>query len=480
MALSWTLILVALSVLVLRYVRRSRDALPLPPGPGSAFPMLGHLLVMPLQHESLTYQRWSRQLGSDVICLRVLGRHMIILNSIRAVTDLLEGKAAIYSDRPRLYALKELIGLQWLYGLMPYGKPFLDVRKAASKYLHPEPIKQYRPLQHAAVSRCLSDIQRSPDDFAQHFTLLAGHTILGVAYGIEPSLKDAYLKNVNMAVEGLRLGLSPRALLYDLLPITQWLPDWLPGLGVKKEAQKYIKHTTELPELPLQATRAAMEKGTAPTSMAASMLADNELGYDVVRSVTGSLYFVPLHSSVLKIIQIVATLSNFLLAMLKYPSTQVKAQAEIDAHLQHTRLPSLGGGPATPLATPHALTADDTYRGMRLPKDAIVIGNVHAIVHDPALVGPNPDTFDPERYLSGSPAKELDVLFGFGPRVCPGRHLARATIWLAVVSIPEEGEEVSDGYTEFTSGVVAAPLPFKCRIVPRAGAVEALRLAGEL
>ena len=48
---------------------------------------------------------------------------------------------------------------------------------------------------------------------------MAGHIVLGVAYGIEPS--GGYLRAVFHAVEALNLGLSPIALLHDMFPICE-------------------------------------------------------------------------------------------------------------------------------------------------------------------------------------------------------------------------------------------------------------------
>lgn len=38
---------------------------------------------------------------SDVVHIKVLGQHMICLNSLQAATDLLDRRGAKYSDRPR-------------------------------------------------------------------------------------------------------------------------------------------------------------------------------------------------------------------------------------------------------------------------------------------------------------------------------------------------------------------------------------------
>jgi len=282
----WEVFLCVFSALLICYLPRS-SKMPLPPGPAGALPVIGHLMVMPQSKEWLTYQRWSKELGSDVLSLKVLGKHIIVINSLKAATDLFDGRVNIYSDRPKLYALRELLEMHWIHGLMPYGKSFLKVRKAANKYLHSEPVKEYRHLQLLSVRECLRDLLHSPDSFAQNFRDMAGRIILGVAYGLEAQAGDSYMQNVYMAVQGLILGLSPRALLYDWFPLLKWLPDWL---RVKRDAQKYTAHIAALPEVPLQATRAAMENGSAPNSLAASMIADSNLTDDVIRSVTGSMY----------------------------------------------------------------------------------------------------------------------------------------------------------------------------------------------
>lgn len=70
-----------------------------------------------------------------------------------------------------------------------------------------------------------------------------------------------------------------------------------------------------------------------------------------------------------------------------------------------------------------------------------------AILHDPTVYDV-PEDFNPERFLIEHPGSEcvtlalnpnvrdpLDVVFGFGRRVCPGRYLAYDMIWLAIASM---------------------------------------------
>ena len=71
------------------------------------------------------------------------------------------------------------------------------------------------------------------------------------------------------------------------------------------------------------------------------------------------------------------------LAMLAYPETQARAQAELD----------------TVVGLPHRTTEDDWYEGMFIPKGTICIANVWLMNRDPEIYGENSGDFDPARYL---------------------------------------------------------------------------------
>ena len=61
-----------------------------------------------------------------------------------------------------------------------------------------------------------------------------------------------------------------------------------------------------------------------------------------------------------------------------------------------------------------------------------------AILHDPEAY-PEPDKFKPERFLNedGTVRDDpiLSLVFGIGKRICPGRHLVEATIFIVASSI---------------------------------------------
>lgn len=53
----------------------------------------------------------------------------------------------------------------------------------------------------------------------------------------------------------------------------------------------------------------------------------------------------------------------------------------------------------------------------------------------------NPDIFDPSRYLTAEgrfnerASGILEAPFGYGKRICPGRHFAMDTLWIAIAHI---------------------------------------------
>ena len=61
-----------------------------------------------------------------------------------------------------------------------------------------------------------------------------------------------------------------------------------------------------------------------------------------------------------------------------------------------------------------------------------------AVLHNPATY-PEPDSFRPERFINPDGSLHDDPVvtsaFGFGKRICPGRHLADATIFIVVASL---------------------------------------------
>jgi cytochrome P450 len=68
----------------------------------------------------------------------------------------------------------------------------------------------------------------------------------------------------------------------------------------------------------------------------------------------------------------------------------------------------------------------------------VYLKSFRAILHDPEAY-PDPEEFKPERFLSedGSVRDDptLSLVFGFGKRICPGRHFVDDTIFIVTSSV---------------------------------------------
>jgi len=188
---------------------------------------------------------------------------------------------------------------------------------------------------------------------------------------------------------------------------------------------------------------------------------------------------------------VASVLQSFVLAMVLYPEAQQKAHEEIDAVLGTDRLPDFGDEaslryvsalctevqrwhPVAPLGIPHRLTSDDVYEGSFLPAGSTVFANAWAMLHDDSVF-PEPDKFKPERFLD--PAMRFpDAAFGFGRRTCPGRFMARSSLWIGIASVlaafeispklDEQGKPILPE-EKYDAGLISYPVSFPCTIRPR-------------
>lgn len=118
--------------------------------------------------------------------------------------------------------------------------------------------------------------------------------------------------------------------------------------------------------------------------------------------------------------------------------------------------------------------------GYRIPAGSIVIGNHFAITRQESNFGDRPADFIPERWLAEDGSlKDLPLTgFGYGRRVCTGKHIARNNLFihmakllwafdieLGLSEVTGKQEEIDD--IAGTEGFVFAPTPFKAVFRPR-------------
>ncbi|KAJ7763385.1 putative monooxygenase [Mycena metata] len=464
----------------------------LPPGP-RRLPVVGSALQMPRSHPWLTFAEWAKTYGS-IVYADVVGQPLIILNSRKAAMDLLDGRSAIYSDRPRNLVMAILSGYAETFAMKPYGEDWRQQRKIVMQDFSQTAITRYSSIQEREGRKLVWNVLNKPSSLRSEIKLRLGSIIIRVTYGHTlTGDDDPMLTSPLTAMDNFSKATQPGAWLVDFVPSLQFLPKWTPGAGFLKTASEWrrIVHNTSWNAYLWTKNNLESGKVLVP-NMCATVLES----VDKNPSTEQEAHLVWSASAVMGggMDTNMSTLLILFLAMMLNPAIQAKARKELDDIIGQDRLPTIADkaslpyiksvmvevfrwNPAIPLGVAHALTEDDIYEGMYLPKGSLMIPNVWYMLHDPEVY-PNPHEFNPDRYGldDAEMNKVTDIMFGFGRRVCPGRLFAEATFFTVVSTIlstceilppvDAQGKKVLPEIT-FTNGTIIFPADFnvniKCR-----------------
>ncbi|GJE88567.1 cytochrome P450 [Phanerochaete sordida] len=504
--------------LLVYYSRKTRRRYP--PGP-RGLPFVGNVLDVPRDGPGwLTYARWSREYESDVIYMSLLGTPVIVLNSIKAATELFEKRSSIYSDRQRTVMMHEYVKGDRSFSFLGYGDEWREHRRLFHQYFSGSAIENYHPKILKEARKVLTRLHTS-DDFMKTFRVMAAAVVLGVTFGMEiEDTTDPYVVIAEEAINTILQAAVPGAFMVDYVPISEliavkqtgrltnsrivrYIPSWAPGGGFKRTGTEWHKLMSTMIAEPFRFVKEGLAAGAAKPSIAAALLEkldESDVNamreYEVAQQVTSTAYLGAADTTV-------SALGTFVLCMVMNPSVQAIAQGEIDRIVGNDSLPDftyrdelpyisaimyevLRFQPVAPLGVPHRLMVDDEYAGYHLPAGAMVVGNIWAIMHDPERF-PNPEAFDPTRWLTpdGQLSETADAMaaFGFGRRICPGRYFAMESMWMTIahiLSVYSIEKPVDDfGNTvepsgKYVPGFLTYPEPFKTVFKPRSSAALSL------
>ncbi|KAJ7224125.1 cytochrome P450 [Mycena pura] len=488
-----TLTLISFLVLGALVWRLSASSnLNLPPGPPRRFFRDNRKDIPPFQFWK-TFTLWNKQHG-PVISFYLGGKPVVVLGTAEAAHDLLEKKGEIYSGRPR-----NIIGHEILSGGMrgmgtSYGPQYRRWKSLIQAGLNAKAVLNYQPLESLESKILMRDLLTAEGhlSYKDHLRRFAVSIIFCVAYGrrIKTMSDDVVVRN--MKTDGYFGKVHvPGKFLVESWPALLYLPRSLQWFRWEPERHRTLD--TELYMSVMNDVKRQLAENTAQPSMAAySLSRQAEFGLSDVE--TAYALSAPWAAGVGTT---VASIEVFLLAMLLFPAVQAKAQEEIDSVVGQSRLPGFEDYDALPYVQalikevtrwrciaptgfPHASMADDVYKGMLIPNGATVYANIYAMTTDPAVF-PDPDEFRPERFLETSDPRLLnfDIPFGFGRRLCPGKHVALQTVYISIVRIlwafntlpssNAEGKPILPSADDFTTGLITRPTPFPCRFEPRTG-----------
>jgi len=450
---------------------------------------------MPSKDEDLAFYNLGQVYGS-IVHLHVLGQSFIVLNDYNTAVELLEKRGSNYSSRPR-FPLCEIAGYERILVFMKYGDEFRLHRRMLQKYLAKDKVDVHRPVQTREARLLAINLTSDPTKYEHSFMRFATAVIIEVAYGHQIKKDDdPYLTIADEVCHIVTPAVSPSEdSLVNLFPFLQYFPSWFPGTHHATVAKAARPIVQRLYEYPFFDVKKKLAEGNARPSFLTSQMEELERGegdpnvtIEDIQGASAILYVAGAETTS-------STLQIFLLALLLYPEFQKRAQEEIDLVVGDERLPELSDRPSlpflesliqesqrwrptVPLGVPHYSMEDDVYEGMFIPKKSIVIANARGMALDKNVYA-DPFTFDPTRFLPqplgrGEPYPSSN--FGFGRRVCPGRHFAEESVWLAVATIlatltvskaiGDDGKEIEPSGS-FTLSVTNRPDRFQCRIEPR-------------
>jgi cytochrome P450 len=498
--------------LVYKRLTKKQEA-PLFDGP-KGLPLIGNAHQLG-KNQWLTYTEWHKQFG-PVYRLNFAGQEVVVCGTAKTAADLLERRAATYSDRPRFIMATEILTGGMNLAFARYGERWRRMRRAANDGLSLKAVESYMPLQEREATLLLHGLLHEKGKIDPQIRRTAAATVLSAVYAYPLiSTNDPLVAKVENYVDRMLKAALPGNYLVDIFPFMMHIPKFLAKW--KREGYAWFKKDTDMFLGLIEDTRKGLDEGTREMCFVKKLL-DNASthGLDPVETawLAGMMFGAGAEA-------MGATLSFFMLAMVLYPDVQAKLRAEVDSVTGGTRLPTfndikdmpyvtaviketLRWRPMGPLAVPHRSIKDDIYEGHLIPAGTLIFPNVWAIHHDTSVY-PEPDVFRPERHLQADGKTPVifpdtkdhgHLTFGLGRRSCIGYPVALNALKLNAASIvsmffinkardPATGELITpDPDDLLDEGLAVRPTPFDCDVVPRspkyADMIEKARAAVEI
>ncbi|THU91399.1 cytochrome P450, partial [Dendrothele bispora CBS 962.96] len=502
----WVLLSIFAFVRLIGCVQRALKG-KLPPGP-RGFPIVGNLFQVSTDAWK-EFAQWKEEYG-PIVYINLAGKDMVILNSHKAAVDLLDHRAAIYSDRPRNIVASEILTHSLLFVFKNCDDLWRAMRRAAQAGLHKGAVRDYFPMQQNEAI-CLADAMlRDASSWENHLQRATTSATMNLLYGT-PIIKGEnapFAAYINGFVSRITRAAFPGAHYVELFTWMKFLPSFMAPW--KKYAEDWYKRDEVVIKGLYNDVRKRVMAGDERPSFCATIIKDELNRFSDVEA---AYLAITIYAGGAEPPS--AVLAWFMHAMLLNPEVQRKAHEELDTVVGRSRMPtfsdydqlpyirgivkeSLRLHPVDPIGLPHRCIKDDWYEGYYIPKGTIVVGNIFSLQRDPEIYGPDATEFKPERHIVNgkiapavvdSNGKDVsDFVFGFGRRICVGRHVANYGLFINIACIlwachilpvkdangktvlPVDDDEVNHG-------LVVRPVPFDCVTVPRFPEVPAILAA---
>ncbi|KAH6955730.1 putative cytochrome P450 oxidoreductase [Ilyonectria sp. MPI-CAGE-AT-0026] len=497
-------VVTVVAVLLHRVLQVGKRDPRMPPGPPT-LPLLGNLHQIPKTNLTTKIAEWTKKYGS-VFSLKFGSSNVVILCDRKAIFELFQKRGQIYSDRPQTFMGNYLHVSNHIFALSA-GPEWRMKRKLVAHNFSPKQLdeKHFR-VQEAEATILMNGLLENPDDVFDEVRRFAASVASTIVWGYRAVNYDSYWAKAlyDMMDERSRIlepGATPPIDQFPFLkylPIGRWKKD---GDKVRDLMYKTWGGARDMVNKRRQA-------GDKRDCIADEVMNEYEhkgwpMTDESLTFLMGELVEGGADTTTSQVLTLV-------LAFAKNPEVQRKAQAEIDAVCETARSPlwsdfndlpyinaivkeGMRWRPEKTVTKPLPLL-DDTYEGMLIPRGTILFIGITAL-HNDEKYFPNPDKFDPDRYLkfdklandyAGSAAWEERDKFSSAHASKPKLtymhittvHFAERSMWriaaklLWAFDICEYTDPVTNQVKPldthaYSQGILHSPLPFKVHFKPR-------------
>ncbi|XP_052032754.1 cytochrome P450 2J4-like isoform X2 [Apodemus sylvaticus] len=486
----WTLLLAALTLLLLNDYLKNKCSKNYPPGPWR-LPFVGNLFQfdLDLSHLHLGIQPFVKKYG-NLISLDFGVISLVVITGMPLIREAFIGMEQIFMKRPTLAARNHVFKNNGI--VFSSGQTWKEQRRFTLTILKNFGLGKKSlegRIQEEAHHLVEAIGEEKGKPFDPHFRI--SNAVTNILWSITTGERFEYDDNqfqelLKLVDETSCLEASKATMLYNFFPsIFKYLPGPHQKLFSNWEKLKLFvsrmvdSHKKDLnPDKPrdfIDAFLIEMSKSSDKTT--------TSYNEENLICSTLDLFFAGTETT--------STALRWALLYITacYVEVQKKVHSEIDRVIGRGRQPSIDDrdsmhytnavihevlrmGNIIPLNVPREVTADSTLAGFHLPKGTIVLANFTALHRDPKEWA-TPDVFNPEHFLENGQFKKRESFlpFSVGKRGCPGEQLAKHELFIFFTALlqkfafkPPINEKLS---MKFRLSITLSPVSYRFCAVPR-------------